>query len=134
MRAVKLPGKTRLWAAIGLTFIVALFAAAPMSLAAPSHSHADHHVSPTGDLDHLAAVDHDHIGPAAIQSAPDMLADSVLHRVRLALPVMGLIFAVGLLWLWAPQNTVAVGRGPPRWPLMFSSGRDVLARLCIARR
>jgi len=134
MRAVKLPGETRLWAAIGLAFIVALFGVAPVSLAAPSHSHADHHVSPTGHLDHLAAVDHDHIGPAAIQSAPDAFADSALHRVRLALPAMGLIFAVGLLWLWAPQHTLAVGRGPPRWPLMFSSGRDVLARLCIARR
>ena len=134
MRAFRLPGNIRLWAAIGSIFIVALFGAAPISLAAPSHAHVDHHVTATGDLDHLAGVDHDHIGTAAIQSAPDMLADSVLHRVRVALPVLGLIFLGGVLWLWSPQHTIAVGRDPPREPLMFSSGRDVLARLCISRR
>jgi hypothetical protein len=134
MRAFRLPGNIRLWAAIGSIFIVALFGAAPISLAAPSYAHVDHHVTATGDLDHLAETDHDHIGIAAIQSAPDMLADSVLHRVRVALPVLGLIFLGGVLWLWSPQHTIAVGRDPPRGPLMFSSGRDVLARLCILRR
>jgi len=134
MLTVRLPGKTRLWAAIGLMFIVALFGAAPVSLGAPSDAHVEHHVTETGDLDHLAAVDHSHLGPAAIQSAPEMFADSLLHRVRVALPVLGLIFAGGVLWLWSPQHTVAVGRGPPRGPLIISPGRDVLARLCVLRR
>ena len=134
MHASKRPGNIRLWAAIGSIFIVALFGAAPISLASPTHAHVDHHVKATGDLDHLAEVDHDHIGTAAIQGAPDMLADSVLHRVRVALPALGLIFVGGVLWLWSPRHTIAVGRDPPRGPLMFSSGRDVLARLCILRR
>jgi hypothetical protein len=134
MRVLRLPGKTRLWAAIGLMFIVALFGAAPASLAGPSGAHVDHHTTATGDLDHLSAVEHDHIGAAAMQSAPDDFADSLLHRVRFALPVLGLIVAGGVLWQWSPQHTALVGRGPPRGPLIVSPGRDVLARLCISRR
>ena len=156
MRTGRLPGNARLWAAIWSMFIVALFGAAPVALAGPSHSHPshshpshshpshshpshshshdDHHISATGELDHLAAVDHSHIGPAAIQGAPDTFAESLLHRVRIALPVLGLIFVGGVLWLWSPRHTVAVGRDPPRGPLMFSTGRVVLTRLCIARR
>lgn len=133
MRACKRPGKTRVWAAIGLMFIVALFGASP-ALAGPSGTQVDHHVTETGDLDHLSAVEHDHIGAAAIQTAPDDFADSLLHRLRVALPVLGLIVAGGVLWQWSPQHTNLVGRGPPRGPLIISPGRDVLARLCILRR
>jgi hypothetical protein len=122
------------WAAIVLMFIVALFGAAPALLAEPSDPHVDHHITATGHLDHLSAVDHDHIGAPAIHSAPDEFADSLLHRVRTALPVLGLIFAGGLLWQWSPRHTAAVGRDPPRGPLIDSPGRAVLARLCISRR
>lgn len=134
MRAFRLLGKTRLWAAIGLMFIVALFGAAPATLGFPSAPHVDHHVTATGDLDQLSAVDHDHIGAATMQSAPDDFSDSLLHRVRIALPLLGLIVAGGLLWRWSPEHTGLVGRGPPRGPLLISPGRDVLARLCISRR
>jgi len=134
MHAFRLPGNIRLWAAIGLMFIVALFGAAPASLAVSSGAQVEHHVTEAGDLDHLSAVEHDHIGAADMRSAPDDFADSVLHRVRVALPALGLIFVGGVLWLWSPRHTIAVGRDPPRGPLIISPGRDVLARLCISRR
>ncbi len=134
MRAFRLPGNIRLWAAIGLMFIVTLFGAAPASLAVSSGAQVEHHVTEAGDLDHLSAVEHDHIGAADMQSAPDDFADSVLHRLRVALPALGLIFVGGVLWRWSPQHTIAIGRGPPRGPLIISPGRDVLARLCISRR
>lgn len=57
MRAVRVPAGARLWVAIGLTFIVALFAASPAWTAGPAFAPADHHVSADGDLDHLAAVE-----------------------------------------------------------------------------
>ncbi len=134
MRAYGRPGKTRVWVAIGLVFIIALFGAAPALLAGPADAQVDHHVTETGDLDHLSAVEHDHIGAAAMQTAPDDLADSLVHRLRVALPILGLIVAGGVLWQWSPQHTNLVGRGPPRGPLIISPGRDVLARLCILRR
>ncbi|WP_313674678.1 hypothetical protein [Mycolicibacterium sp.] len=123
-----------MWAAILLMFVVALLGAAPVSLAGPSGAHADHHVTATGDLDHLSAVDHDHIGAAAIQTAPDDFAESLLNRVRIALPVLGLLLAGGVLWQRSPQHVAMVGRDPPRGPLIVSPGRVVLARLCISRR
>ncbi len=134
MRVLRLPANAKLWAVIGLMFIGALFAAAPVTLAVPSGAHADHHVSAAGVADHLSAVDHDHIGAAATQSVPDAFADALPPRMRIALPAVGLIFAVGLLWLLSPQHTALVGRDPPRAPAIASSGRDVLARVCISRR
>lgn len=133
MGALRLPAKTRLWAAIGLMFIVALFASAPASLAAPSGGH-DHHVTAAGEFDHLADVDHEHIGASAIQSAPDAFGDALPPRMRVALLVLGLTFALGLLWRFSPRHTVLVGRDPPRAPDIVSLGRDVLTRLCISRR
>lgn len=128
------PAKARVWAAIGLMFFVALLSAAPVVLAGPAEAQVDHHVTATGELDHLAAVGHEHIGPASIQNAPDTFADAAFSRLRIALPVVGLIFAVGVLWVLSPQHTNMVGRDPPRRVLIAFPGRDVLTRLCISRR
>jgi hypothetical protein len=125
----------KLWAAIALVFIVAALGAAPAMVTAPAGaSDGHHHVSASGDSDHLAVLDHDHIGAASTFSAPDVFADALLPRLRIALPVLGLIFVVGLLWSLSPQHTALVGRGPPRAALLACSGREVLAGLCISRR
>jgi MFS superfamily sulfate permease-like transporter len=134
MIGLKLPAKAGLWALIGLTFIVAVFAAAPTALAAPSAAHVDHHISAAGEPDHLSAVDHGHISLAAFNCAPDELGDTLLHRMRFSLLALGLIFAVGLLWRLSPRHPVLVGRGPPCAPEVVSHGRNILARLCISRR
>ncbi len=134
MRARGTLATARLWAAIGLMFIVALFAAAPASLAMPSDPHVDHHILATGAPDHFATVDHEHIAPAATPSAPDALADALVPRVRTALLAMGLLFAVSLLGGMSLRHRILVGRDPPRIRVLVSPGRDVLARYCISRR
>jgi hypothetical protein len=134
MRAVGVPAGARLWVAIGLTFIVALFAAVPAWTAGPASAPVDHHISTDGDSNHLAAVDHEHIGAAATQGAPDSFGDVMAPRVRTALIAVGVVLAVALLWRLSPQHTPSVGRDPPRTPVVVLTGQDVLARLCIARR
>ena len=119
---------------IGLVFIIALFGAAPALLAGlgrragrpPRHGE-------TGDLDHPRRWEHDHIGAAAMQTAPDDLADSLVHRLRVALPILGLIVAGGCCGSGRPSTPIWSGRGPLADRSSFS-GRDVLARLCILRR
>lgn len=123
----------RLWTAVGLLF-VALFAAAPASMATPPAPHIDHHASANGVLDHFASVDHEHIAPAALPGAPEELADALVPRVRTALLAMGLVFAVAVLGGMFVQHRILVGRDPPRTRTLTSPGRAVLARLCIARR
>ena len=134
MRKRVVPNSLRLWVAIGLAFVVALFVAAPVTPSFAPVDHSDHHVSADGHLDHLAAVDHAHMDAAASLDAPDMAYDALAPRMRTALIAMGLVFALALLWRLSPQHTPAVGRDPPRAPVLASTGRDVLTRLCIARR
>lgn len=125
-----------MWMAIGLMLVVSFFGAGTTVLAGHAHAQApaDHHVAATGERDHLAAVDHDHVGPAAMPSPPDVFADAPASRLRTALPILGLIFATGLLWMFLPQENTRVGRDPPRGSPIVSPGRDVLTRLCISRR
>ena len=47
MSGPRLPAKAKLWAVIGLTFLVALFAAAPAAMAAPPAAQVEHHISAT---------------------------------------------------------------------------------------
>lgn len=135
MTAVGVPRNARLWLAIGLTFIVALFAVQPVCLPPPAAAAAvDHHVSADGDRDHLASVDHDHIGPAMTHCETDVFGDLMAPRVRASLIALGVVFALGLLWRLSPRHTPAVGRDPPRAAVAVVTGREVLARLCISRR
>lgn len=135
MGAVGVPRSARLLLAIGLTFVVALFAAQPVCLAPPASAHVvDHHVSARGHHDHLAAVDHDHIGPAVAHCQTDVFGDLMAPRGRAALIALGVVAALALLWRLSPRHTPAAGRDPPRADVAVVTGRDVLARLCISRR
>lgn len=134
MRAVGLTSSTRWWVAIMLALVTVLFAASPAYLAAPAVPHSDHHLSADGHLDHLAAVDHDHIGASVTQAAPELFAEALAPRLRTALLAVGVVGAVALLWRLSPLHTPSVGRDPPRAPAIVLTGQAVLARLCIARR
>lgn len=134
MRAVVRPSKAWLWLAIGLAFIVVLVAGSPGFTVGVASPVVDHHMSADGDLDHLSAVDHEHIGTAAIRGNPDSVGDIMVSRVRTALISVGLVFALALLWELSPRHSLSAGRDPPRTPVGVLTGRDVLARLCIARR
>ncbi|MCB1262996.1 MAG: hypothetical protein KDB56_00065 [Mycobacterium sp.] len=128
------PANALLWAAIGLLLLVCLFGATPVNAASSAVPNVDHHVTADGHHDQLAFTDHAHIGAATAAGAPDTFGDVVVPRSRAALIVVGLMFAAVLVWGLAPRHTVLVGRDPPRGPNVVSSGRDVLARLCISRR
>lgn len=134
MRASGRLAAARIWTAIGLMFVVALFAAAPVTSASPPAPHVDHHMTATGTPDHFATVDHEHIAPAAIPGAPDALADALVPRVRTVLLALGLIVVIALLGGMSLRQRIHVGRDPPRIHVLVSPGRDVLARLCISRR
>lgn len=134
MRAVGLTSSARWWVAIMLALVLALFAVSPAYIAAPPAPAADHHLTADGHLDHLAAVDHDHIGVSAPAGAPELFAEALAPRLRTALLAVGLVLAFSLLWRLSPLHTPSVGRDPPRTPAVVLTGRAVLARLCIARR
>lgn len=134
MTALRPAANARLWATIGLLFIVALFNAAPAALAQSPDVHADHHVSASGHLDHLATVDHEHVSSAGVQSGPDMFADALRQRMRTTVTAVALILAVWVICRLTPEYRHIVGRAPPRAELIPSPGRDVLTRLCISRR
>jgi hypothetical protein len=133
MGPMRTPANARLWAAIALLF-VALFGAAPVTVASPAVAHADHHVTADGHHDLLAFTDHAHIGAAATPDAPSAVGDVIASRARAALVAVGLLIGAALLWGLVPRHTSLVGRDPPRGPIAVSKGRDVLARLCISRR
>jgi len=120
--------------AIGLTFIVALSAASPALMAASAFAPVDHHISADGNRDHLAAVDHDHIGVAVSRGAQDSFGDLTAPRMRTALIAVAVVLAVALLWQLSPRHKFSAGRDPPRTPVVVLTGQDILARLCIARR
>lgn len=134
MSAARVTPIARWWVAIMLALVAALFAASPADLSARPAPSADHHLSADGHFDHLAAVDHDHIGAAATAGAPELFAEALAPRLRTALLSVGLVFALALLWRLSPLHTPAVGRDPPRTSAVVLTGRAVLARLCIARR
>ena len=134
MRAATGQANAKLLLAIGLTFIAALFVAPPVLAGVPVPASVDHHISADGHHDHLASVDHEHIGPAANPGMPDSFGETTAPRVRTALVALGVVLAAALLCRIAPRTSPAVGRGPPRAPVVVLSGRDLLSRLCIIRR
>jgi hypothetical protein len=76
----------------------------------------------------FSAVPASAASPAAPQVDHHVTADG--HHDQLAFTD----HAAALLWGLLPRETPLVGRDPPRGPIVVSSGRDVLARLCISRR
>ena len=122
------------WAAIALLLFIALFGAAPVTPASAVVGQVDHHMTVDGHHDHLAFTDHAHISAATSLDAPNAVGDVITPRSRVALVAVGLLFVAALVWGLAPRHTPLVGRDPPRVPAVTSPGREVLSRLCIARR
>jgi hypothetical protein len=78
-------------------------------------------------------VDHPHISQGGLAPLPESLAEAVLPRGTVTLIALALFSALAVLpaiWRYAPLMPI---RGPPRPPIA-QTGRDVLVRLCIARR
>lgn len=86
------------------------------------------------DASVLVAVEHPHVSRGEVPLSPDTFADAVLPRGTVSLLVLALVMALsGIPLLWR-RRVGAAPRGPPRAASHTLSGRDVLARLCIARR
>lgn len=129
------PSAAGLWAMVGLLFIVALFGAAPVTAVSPAAPHIDHHLTADGDHDHLAFIDHAHIGVSSTPVAPEAVGDVAAPRSRFAFASFGLMFAAALVWCLSPRHTPAAGRGPPRGPgSSFLRAGMYFVRLCISRR
>lgn len=80
------------------------------------------------------ALDHAHFWQADNDLKPDTFAEAILPRATLSLSALGLaivLAALPALWLRAAFQPL---RGPPRSARVVCNGRDLLVRLCIARR
>ena len=78
-------------------------------------------------------LDHPHISQADVDCKPDTLAEAILPRGTVSLIPLGLAIVVAVLPVLWREAAVAPIRGPPRDARPLRTGRDVLARLCIAR-
>lgn len=82
----------------------------------------------------LVAVEHSHISRGTAPLSADTFAEAVLPRGAvslLAVALMAVLVGVALLWR---HRVLSTPRGPPEGRSHTLSGREVLARLCIARR
>lgn len=101
-----------------------------------STAHGHHaSVAHAADMSPVAiAVEHPHASRGDLPLSPESFADAVLPRGGVSLLLLALITGlIGVPLLWR-QRAESTPRGPPRTRTHTLGGRDVLARLCIARR
>ncbi|HEY9266151.1 hypothetical protein QQA43_31285 (plasmid) [Mycolicibacterium vanbaalenii] len=113
------------------TVIVAAEWALPGIEAAPAHG--PHTLASAVGAPVAVQLDHPHISQGGIAPSPESLAEAVRPRGTVTLIALALVSALAVLpalWRYAPLTPI---RGPPRSPVA-QTGRDVLVRLCIARR
>lgn len=81
----------------------------------------------------VLAVDHPHVVSGSMSQLPDVFAAQVPNRTiaSVVLGFLALTCMVSVKWL---HSSVGVRGPPPAISLRFTSGRAILARLCIARR
>jgi hypothetical protein len=111
--------------------IVAAEWALPGIEAAPAHG--PHPLASAVGAPVTVQLDHPHISQGGIAPSPESFAEAVLPRGTVTLIALALVSALAVLpalWRYAPLTPI---RGPPRSPVA-QTGRDVLVRLCIARR
>lgn len=96
--------------------------------------HAPHALIATGVGEETSiAVDHPHFSKGGAALSPEAITEAVVPRGIVSLVALGLVTAVAVLTALWRQTTLAATRGPPRTPIALS-GRDLLTRMCIARR
>ncbi|HYO04505.1 MAG TPA: hypothetical protein VET27_22590 [Mycobacterium sp.] len=134
MRYKDAPAKKRLQSAIALTvvfWVLLVGGEAALPWSEGSEDHTPHTVT-TGLVDEFAVVvDHPHIQAWSAVS-PDTFATGVLPRAATLLIVLGL--AVAGAWMYRDHGVRVTVCGPPPGQASTPSGRQLLTRLCIARR
>lgn len=81
-----------------------------------------------------AEFDHPHASTGDGACYLDLLMDVIAPRgafMLIALALAAAVTVAPMLWRGAGVSPI---RGPPRIPVWHQSGRDMLVRLCIARR
>lgn len=81
-----------------------------------------------------AEFDHPHASTGDSACYLDTLVEMIVPRGAFVLTALALAAAVAVARLLWRGGGVGPIRGPPRFPALHQSGRDVLVRLCIARR
>lgn len=70
----------------------------------------------------------------SVPTMPDVLADAVVPRGATVLVALGLLAVLVVFAGSFGRAVIAAVRGPPCTPRTVLSGRQILARFCIARR
>ncbi|WP_316575191.1 putative copper homeostasis (lipo)protein LpqS [Nocardia canadensis] len=97
--------------------------------------HHDNHHAPEAALGVVAAV-----ADGAGLAVPDhplpdhCLVGTVAPDTGLVLPLLGLLGALVIVLLASLGRPAAAPRAPPRSPLRYRQGRDILTQFCICRR
>lgn len=101
---------------------------------AASTPHGPHALAAAPGGEFTAITEHPHIQDGSASTSPDSLARPVLPRVSGVLAALGLIVALTIVFtVWQHRATTPV-RGPPCSPAVVLAGRQLLTRLCVARR
>ncbi|MET4430188.1 hypothetical protein [Mycolicibacterium sp. 624] len=99
-----------------------------------STPHGPHALAAAPGGEFTAITEHPHIQDGSASTSPDSLARPVLPRVSGVLAALGLIVALTTVFtVWQHRATTPV-RGPPCSPAIVLAGRQLLTRLCVARR
>ncbi|MDW5609381.1 MULTISPECIES: hypothetical protein [Mycolicibacterium] len=99
-----------------------------------AHAHGPHPLAASAMGAHSVVTDdHPHVSKGESPLAPDTLVEAVLPRGTVSLIALGLTAALAVIPLVWHQAALAAIRGPPRRSSTTLTGRDLLARLCIAR-
>ncbi|UXA18054.1 hypothetical protein [Mycobacterium sp. SMC-4] len=106
-----------------------------LATASPAAAHS-HHALATNSVGLPAAllVDHAHVSRGDHHRGTEAFAEAVVPRsafALIALVLLAVVAAPPALWR---QAALAAIRGPPRHISVLVAGRDLLCRLCIARR
>jgi hypothetical protein len=122
---------------IGVAAMVAVVAGVGhcgQDLFGPRESHAPHGLlsSPGGEF--TVSAEHAQLVDGSSTACPESVAAAVLPRSGTASVALGAVMAVVAITGWRAQPAVLTGRGPPGALGTVLTGRDLLTRICLARR
>jgi hypothetical protein len=131
------PTSKRLQSALALavvSWVLLLGGEAALPWSDGPHDHAPHTLAAAVPDEFAVVTDHPHVQQASPTVAPDASATAVVPRVATVFVAFGLAIAIVAAWMYRGHGLWTAVRGPPLGLASASSGRQLLARFCIARR
>lgn len=121
--------------ALAVAFSLLLIGAKAMSTWPDPHDdHAPHSIVTSFADEIVVVTEHPHLQEDHAAMSPDISATAVVPRIAKTLAVLGLAIATAFLGMYAGHRVGTTIRAPPLGLVGASSGRHLLAQLCIARR